>query len=494
MTLEEPSSEKARHGVLVDWEDNDPENPRNWKRSYKIWLTSQLTMYTAIASLGSSIVSPAGAAISADMGLSYQVTVLNISLYILGFAFGPLLWGPTSEIWGRRFTLLPAMFGLALLSIGSATSRNGPSMFITRFLAGVFGSCPICMVGAVLGDIWHPKQRGAAIAFYSMANFGGAMLGPCKFLVSRLPRCGADCSTVIGASIMVNSRLGWRWTEYTQAIVSFAIFGVGFFDLPELYAPVLLVRKARRLRMATGNENFYHPHENLKLDLKSVVNTHLARPLRMLFTEPAVGVISLYASFVYALLYLTLEIFPVVFEQDRGYGLVVSTLPFIGSFVGLSCAALLNLANQPRYIHIVDDHGGKPVPEARLMPMVPGGLLLVAGLFWFGWTASPRYHWASPVVAAGCIGGGSNIITQQTNNFLVDTYGLYAASAVSANIVLRSILAASLPPVARPMVSTLGVGPAMSVLGGIACLALPVPFFLTRYGKKLRSKSNFQTP
>ena len=88
--------------------------------------------------------------------------------------------------------------------------------------------------------------------------------------------------------------------------------------------------------MATGNENFYHPHENHKLDLKSVVSTHLARPLRMLFTEPAVGVISLYASFVYALLYLTLEIFPVVFEQDRGYGLVVSTLPFIGSFVNAS--------------------------------------------------------------------------------------------------------------------------------------------------------------
>ena len=82
----------------------------------------------------------------------------------------------------------------------------------------------------------------------------------------------------------------------------------------------------------------------------------------------------------------------------------------------------------------------------------------------------------APVVATVFIGSGFNIIFQQCINFLVDTYQLYAASAVSGNTFLRSILAAAFPLVASPMFHNLGVGPAVSILGGIAVIAIPVPF------------------
>ena len=94
-------------------------------------------------------------------------------------------------------------------------------------------------------------------------------------------------------------------------------------------------------------------------------------------------------------------------------------------------------------------------------------------------------------MAAGFIGAGFNVIFQQCINFLVDTYGLYAASAVSANTILRSLLACAFPLVAKPMFNNLGVGPAMSVLGGVACLALPVPLVFMRYGLRLRRMSRF---
>ena len=323
--------------------------------------------------------------------------------------------------------------------------------------------------------MWGPKARGTAVVFYAVAVVGGPTLGP-----------------VIGAALTINPQLGWRWTEYIQAIWVFVVFAVTLFCLPELYGPVLLHRKALRLRKETGNNKFYHPHEDTKLDFNSIVTKHLARPLRMLFTEPMVTCIALYASFVYALLYLTLEVFPIVFQQNRGYGLLVSTLPFLGLFVGVLSAAIINLANQPRYIRIVNENKGKAVPEARLMPMMIGGFLFAIGLFWFGWTAAPQFHWILPVIATAFIGAGFNVIFQQCINFLVDTYSpLYAASAVSANTFLRSILAASFPLVARPMFDKLGVGPAMSLLGGVACLALPVPFLFMKYGLKLRRMSNF---
>lgn len=296
---------------------------------------------------------------------------------------------------------------------------------------------------------------------------------------------------MIGAALTVNRHLGWRWTEYIEAIWVFSIVAMTTIFLPESYGPVLLKRRAASLRKSTGNSAYWHPHEKVKLDPKSIVTRHLARPLRMLFLEPMVTCIALYASFVYALLYMTLEVFPIVFAQTRHYSLVVSTLPFLGLFVGVCSSVLINLANQPRYMRIVDQNGGKPVPEARLPPMLIGGLLFAIGLFWFGWTAAPHFSWVLPTVAAGFIGAGFNVIFQQCINFLVDTYSLYAASAVSANTLLRSLLASAFPLVAKPMFNNLGVGPAMSILGGIACLALPVPLLFMRYGRRLRSMSKF---
>ncbi len=115
----------------------------------------------------------------------------------------------------------------------------------------------------------------------------------------------------------------------------------------------------------------------------------------------------------------------------------------------------------------------------------------MVSLFWFGWTADPRISWISPVFATAFIGAGFNIIFQQCVNFLVDTYGLYAASAVSANTFLRSIFAAGLPLAAEPMFHNLGIGPAMSILGGVATIALPVPFIFMKYGLRLRKMSKF---
>ncbi len=296
---------------------------------------------------------------------------------------------------------------------------------------------------------------------------------------------------MIGAALTVNKHLGWRWTEYIEAIWVFTIFAMTAFLLPESYAPILLKRRAAALRKSTGNSAYWHPHEKVKLDFKSIITKQLSRPLLMLFTEPMVTCISLYASFVYALLYLALEVFPIVFLEMRHYSLVVSTLPFLALFVGVLCAVLINLANQPRYMRIVDQNGGKPVPEARLPPMLLGGLFFAIGLFWFGWTAAPQFSWVLPTVAAGFIGAGFNIIFQQCINFLVDTYLLYAASAVSANTFLRSLLACAFPLVAKPMFHNLGVGPAMSILGGIACLALPVPLIFMKYGLALRKMSKF---
>jgi hypothetical protein len=181
---------------LSKWTENDPENPYNWSVGLRSWMTFQLGMLAMVGSLASSIISPASEQISKEFDLSSEVVILNVSLYVLGFIFGPCIWAPVSELWGRRWSLLPPMVGLFLFSIGSATSKTVTALFVTRFFAGIFGSAPVSNVTAALGDIWMPRVRGTATGLYAVCVIGGQTLGP-----------------IIGSSITVTKGMGWRWTQ-----------------------------------------------------------------------------------------------------------------------------------------------------------------------------------------------------------------------------------------------------------------------------------------
>lgn len=109
---------------------------------------------------------------------------------------GPLLWAPLSEVYGRKTAVMGPYFVAAVFSFGTATAKDLQTVLITRFFTGFFGSAPVTNTGGVLGDIWRPEQRGAAMVGYAMAVAGGPLLGP------------------IAGSAIAQSYLGWRWTEY----------------------------------------------------------------------------------------------------------------------------------------------------------------------------------------------------------------------------------------------------------------------------------------
>lgn len=153
---------------------------------------------------------------------------------------------------------------------------------MSRFLAGLFGSAPLTIVGGALADFWNPVDRGIAVAIYSGATFLGPTMGP-----------------VIGSFLTENEKLGWRWTSWITLIVT-AFWGVlGFVIWPESFAPVLLQRKAKKVRAETGNSAFHAAHEESGLDLRRIVERYLARPLMMLMKEPILMLVTIYMSFIY---------------------------------------------------------------------------------------------------------------------------------------------------------------------------------------------------
>ena len=114
-----------------------------------------------------------------------------------------MLWAPVSEVYGRRWSMLPAVFVMICFSIGTGFSHSPASIFVTRLLGGVFGSAPISNVSAALGDIYTPRNRGVAMAFYAVCVMGGPTLAP-----------------VIGSALTVHPHLGWRCVCSDQPLKS----------------------------------------------------------------------------------------------------------------------------------------------------------------------------------------------------------------------------------------------------------------------------------
>ncbi|KAF2101194.1 putative MFS multidrug transporter [Rhizodiscina lignyota] len=456
--------------VIVDFDGpDDPYLPLNWPFKKKIITTALYGFTTMGATFASSVYSPGIIQISHDFHVGQEVSTLGLSLFLMGFGTGPLLWAPLSEVYGRKQAVLIPYFLAGIFCFASAVSKDIQTLLITRFFAGFFGAAPITNTGGVLGDLFSAKSRGAAMVGYAMAVVGGPTLGP-----------------LVGGAI-VTSYLRWRWTEYITGIYFMFILVIDIMLLDECYPPKLLVYKARRLRHESGNWALHAKHEEWDVSLKELGQKYLIRPFQMLFT-PICFLVALYASFVYGILYANLASFPIEFQEERGWNPVVGALPFLALLLGILGGAVANLFNQQYYMKRFVANNNRAVPEARLPPMMGGSIIFSAGLFIFGWTSDPSIHWIAPCIGATLIGIGFFTIFQAALNYLIDTFQKYAASAVAANTFLRSVFAAAFPLFITPMLHNMGIGWGISVFGFFSVALIPIPYLFFIYGKRIRAR------
>ncbi|KAF1995856.1 major facilitator superfamily [Amniculicola lignicola CBS 123094] len=439
-----PLPEREEYVVEFDGVD-DPLHAQNWPLKKKLYTAAMLGFTTLTAAFGSSIFSAATRVVAHQFGVGITVGVLGTSLYVLGFATGPILWAPLSELKGRRLPLVIASFGFSVFNVGVATGKDLQTVLICRFFAGFFGACPLTCVAAVFSDMFDNRTRGMAITIFSMTVFTGPLLAP-----------------FIGGFITM-SYLGWRWTEYIVSIMGFTAFGLNLIFLEESYPPEILLME----------KNF-------------------SRPIRMLITEPIVLLLSIYMAFIYGLLYLFLTAYPLVFQGVHHMNLGVGGLPFFGMITGQLLAGVFIFIRQPAYQKKLAANGGMPIPEWRLPEVIVGGVAFSVGIFWFGWTGyKESIHWAVPAVSGLLIGFGLLCIFLQALNYLVDAYLMFAASAIAANTFLRSLCGAAFPLFAQQMFEGMGIQWASTLLGIIAALLVPVPVWFYYKGAKIREKSAF---
>ncbi|CAN6674667.1 polyamine transporter 1 [Trichomonascus vanleenenianus] len=456
---------------------DDPEFPHNWPMRRKVVICGILGFTTFVAAWGSSVFAPATEIIAEAYHIGDVTAILSITLYVLGFGSGPALWAPLSELYGRKPPLVVAMFGLALFSFATATAKDVQTIMLTRFFGGFCGACPLAVVAAAFSDLFNSKERGTALSIFSGCIFCGPILSP-----------------VVGGFISA-SYLGWRWTEYITGIMASLACILDILFYGETYHPVLLCKKAAELREQTGNWGIYAPHDDVELDIMEIITSNITRPLVMLMREPILFLLTLYSAFIYGILYLFLEAYPIVFAEGYGFKGGVIFLPYIAVAIGLMVGmGIVAIFFEPRYNAIID-RDGAATPEDRLPPMICGGVFFPVGLFWFTWAGNyhEHVHWIVPTIGGSFCGIGLVMIFLGSVNYIVDAYLMLAASAMGAKTILRSCIGAVFPLFAGAMFHNLGTNWAGTLIGCIGVLLAPVPVLFYFYGEPIRRFSKYAT-
>lgn len=363
-----PAQDSSSRSDLVEFDGpDDPDNPKNWSTRRRWIITISGSFLTFTVTFSSSIFSVAIEPVSKQYDVSRVVSTLGVSLFLAGFILGPVVFGPMSEAYGRKLPLLSGFAVFAIFNIPVAVAQNIETILLGRFFGGLFGSSPLAVVGGLLNDIWDPIPRAYAICAFAAGGFAGPAVSP-----------------IIGGFI-VDSYLGWRWTAWITLILAALTGTVGLFAIPETSAPRILQHRARRLRFETGNWALHAKADENPITPQTIVRVYLVRPFVMISQEPILALVTAYMSFIYGVLYLLFEAYPVSFQEERGWNAGVGSLPFLPFLVGIAIGAGgIAYSTRTNFTRAFVKHG-KAIPEERLPPMIVGAIVLPIGLFWYGW-------------------------------------------------------------------------------------------------------------
>jgi multidrug resistance protein len=469
-TIPEEDLEKAAEpSVFVTFTIGDPENPQNWSRLYRWYITLVASILVVCIAYGSSIVTGGLGLIQEKYNVSPEVAILTCSIMVCGFAVGPLLWSPLSEIIGRQPVYIISLSLYVIFNIPCALSPNIGGLLVCRFLCGVFSSSGLSLAGGTIADIWSIEERGMAIAYFSMAPYCGPVIGP----------------IVCGWINVGSHRLDlFFWVNMAFAGVVLIVVGL----IPETYAPVILKRRASKLRKETGNMNIITEQEKVKLTFRDIIRTSLIRPITMVLTEPVLDLMCMYIVLIYAMLYAFFFAYPVIFGKLYNYNDGQIGLMFIPILIGAGFALVATPFIEKHFMRIY--HVRTPTPEDRLIGALIGAPFIPISLFILGATSFQHVIWVGPASSGIAFGFGMVLCYYSVNNYIIDSYQKYAASALAAKVFLRSGGGAAFPLFITQMYDRLGLQWASWLLAFIGLGMILIPYTFYAFGARVRAKLN----
>lgn len=465
--------------ILVDWyTTDDPANPQNWSNTKRGFVALILCLYTFSVYTGSAIYSSGTEGVINEFGVSATDASLPLSLYVLAYGIGPLLFAPLSEIplIGRSPVYFTTFLFFVIISFPTAVVNNFAGLLVLRFLQGFFGSPCLANGGATMQDMYSLINLPYAMTVWVSAAYCGPALGP------------------LLSGFAVTAK-GWRWSLWEIVWIAGPVLIAMFILMPETSTPNILLRRAARLRKITGDNRLQSQSEidQKGLDPTAVIIDALIKPIEITVKDPAIAFVNVYTSLVYGIYYSFFEVFPLVYPVMYGFSLGTVGVLFLCILV----ACGLGVATYVIYLrfYLVPDilKNGMRAQESRLQPALIGAFGPPIGLFIFAWTARPDVHWIVSTIGITIYASTVFVVMQCIFVYVPLSYPKYAASLFAGNDFFRSALACGCILFARPLFINLGVDKGVTLLASLSTLGIIGMFTLYYFGASLRARSKFAT-
>lgn len=310
-----------------------------------------------------------------------------LSIYILGYAVGPLLISPLSEVFGRvpLYHCCNTLFTICTVLCGRTSSLW--SLATARFLAGVGGSGVFALAPSSVADMFRKEKRGAIMALVVV----GYNLGP-------------PASPI--AVSYINAAWGWRWVFYISGGAGLVVTVLNYIGLSETYEPVLMKAQLRRQKLAQPHlvQSIYDPDDGASTTRLSA--RAMLMPLRILIFSKTILLTSFLMTVAYGSTYILYSTIPTTFLMTYAWSPRKTDLVYLSTAVGallgmVACAGISDMIINKR------KRNNDNRPENRLLPMCFFWPLVSAGLSAYAWTAHNEIHWAVPLSGATVFGAGT---------------------------------------------------------------------------------------
>ncbi|KIX99028.1 uncharacterized protein Z520_05489 [Fonsecaea multimorphosa CBS 102226] len=484
--------DKAAHPTdIVDFDPNgDPENPRDWPTAYKWGIVALLAFMAFTVTFTCISVVPVANRIVYDLDgtNSKSASVLLVTIWEFGEAFGPLVLAPLSESLGRYpvFNVANVLFISA--TVLAALCQSTPLFIAARALTGVAVASNV-LNPAIVGDMFVSEQRGSAMSFIMLAPLLGGAIGP----------------AIAGA---IAETLGWRQVLWVGVALASACEVAFLTCFRETYKVAILNRRVARLRKETGNLALRTAVDvdDAEADVKRTTKLwdSVLRPFVVFFDSGVLQAMSLFGSLVFTYFYVMSTTLPDILEGIYGLSPALTGFTFISFSVGSVISVIIcNLFLDRIYIRLRDAAAAKKgfsssssegQPEYRLPLAIIGGFTLPFMVALYGWAAELRLPLPVLILVLVLLGNALMLGFIPLMAYVVDAFKLYSASAMTALIVTRCLMGTFLPLGVEPLVKAMGYGWGFSILCALSLLTAPIPVFIYRYGAKWRRMCPYTEP
>ncbi|KMU77281.1 hypothetical protein CISG_06322 [Coccidioides immitis RMSCC 3703] len=497
-TMSEDSGNKPTTTSLTPF-PGSPEPYSIFDKTQKVLIVLIVSAAATFSAIASNIYFPALLAIAHDFNVSIELINLTITSYLLFQGISPSLWGPISDVKGRRTAYACTLIVAIGACVGLAKAKNYATLIILRCLQSAGSASTIAIGSGVVGDITTRADRGGYMGFFQAGLLVPIAVGP-----------------VIGGALA--GALGWRAIFWFLTIYSTALFLLTMLLLPETLRSIVAnggctpsnwfarypLNIYQRLTRVTWNPKEAHQQ------LTTTKRVQVLGPFRILIRKDAAPIIVFLAIY-FAVWQMSITAMSTLFGELYGLSEFHIGLTFIangtGGIIGtVITGKILDIdyrhvqakytshhgltepgSTRPRVIRENDDF---PLEDARLRRIYIFLLLQCMSILLFGWTVQfpENVHIAAPIVSTFITGWTAVSIQAIVTTYLVDLFPDQSAAATASLNLARCLFSAGGASFVIPMVNGVGAGVAFTICVVVQIVAVAGLIVQCKYARKWRKR------